>query len=95
MVDQRLEALGTDYIDLFFIHGLGDDHPLDEAIEFVKSAEFKETADKIRKSGKAKFIGFSTHHQHRAADHPGGGRGRASSTRSCSSTRPGWTRTRR
>ena len=26
MVDQRLAALGTDYIDLFFIHGLGDDH---------------------------------------------------------------------
>src|SRR4051794_9739907 len=25
MLDQRLEALSTDYIDLFFIHGLGDD----------------------------------------------------------------------
>ena len=39
---------------------------LDEAINFVKSQEFKETADAIRKSGKAKFIGFSTHHQDRA-----------------------------
>ncbi len=66
MVDQRLATLGTDYIDLFFVHGMGDDHKLDTAIEFVKSKEFKETADAIRKSGKAKFIGFSTHHKNRA-----------------------------
>ena len=66
MVDQRLETLGTDYIDLFFIHGLGDDHSLDDAINLVKSKEFKETAEAIRKSGKAKFIGFSTHHKDRA-----------------------------
>ena len=66
MVDQRLETLGTDYIDLFFIHGLGDDHSLDDAINLVKSQEFKETAEAIRKSGKAKFVGFSTHHKDRA-----------------------------
>ncbi|MHC5541866.1 aldo/keto reductase, partial [Singulisphaera rosea] len=65
MVDKRLAALGTDYIDLFFIHGLGDEHTLDEAINLVKSREFKETAEAIRKSGKAKFIGFSTHHKDR------------------------------
>ena len=66
MVDQRLAALGTDFIDLFFVHGLGDMHSLDEAVNFVKSREFKETADAIRKSGKAKFIGFSSHHKDRA-----------------------------
>ena len=66
MVDQRLETLGTDYIDLFFIHGLGDDHSLDDAINMVTSKEFKETAEAIRKSGKAKFIGFSSHHKDRA-----------------------------
>ncbi|MFO0959490.1 MAG: aldo/keto reductase [Isosphaeraceae bacterium] len=66
MVDERLEALGTDYIDLFFIHGLGDDHTLDGAIDLVTGQEFKEAADKIRKSGKARFIGFSTHHKDRA-----------------------------
>jgi predicted aldo/keto reductase-like oxidoreductase len=67
MLDKRLAALSTDYIDLFFIHGLGDDHSLDDALNFVKSQEFKETADAIRKSGKANFIGFSTHHKDRAA----------------------------
>jgi aryl-alcohol dehydrogenase-like predicted oxidoreductase len=65
MVDQRLAALGTDYIDLFFMHGFGDHHRLDDAIKFVKSPEFKQAADTIRKSGKARFIGFSTHHKDR------------------------------
>ncbi|SIO34834.1 hypothetical protein SAMN05444166_3983 [Singulisphaera sp. GP187] len=66
MVDERLASLGTDFIDLFFIHGLGDEHSLDDAMNFVKSQEFKETAEAIRKSGKAKFVGFSTHHKNRA-----------------------------
>ena len=66
MLDERLAALGTDYIDLFFVHALGDHHSKDEAVAWPKSKEFKEIADKIRKSGKAKFVGFSTHHEHRA-----------------------------
>jgi aryl-alcohol dehydrogenase-like predicted oxidoreductase len=67
MLDKRLEALSTDYVDLFFIHGMGDDHGPAGAIEFVKSQEFKETAAAIKKSGKAKGVGFSTHHKDRAA----------------------------
>ncbi|QEH33397.1 2,5-diketo-D-gluconic acid reductase B [Aquisphaera giovannonii] len=66
-VDERLSDLGTDYIDLYLIHGLGDEHPLDQAIAMVKSKELAETADALRKSGKARFIGFSTHHKDRAA----------------------------
>jgi predicted aldo/keto reductase-like oxidoreductase len=66
MLDQRLAAIGTDYIDLFFIHGLGDDHSLDDAMNFVKGPEFKEVAETIRKSGKAKFLGFSSHNRNRA-----------------------------
>jgi predicted aldo/keto reductase-like oxidoreductase len=65
MIDERLEACGTDYIDLFFIHGFGDEHTLDEAINLVKSQEFKETAEALRKSGKARLIGFSSHHKDR------------------------------
>ena len=65
-VDERLAACGTDYIDLFFLHGLGDHHSTDEAVNLVKSREFKEAADAIRKSGKARFVGFSTHHKDRA-----------------------------
>ncbi len=65
MLDQRLEVLGTDYVDLFFIHGLGDQHNTQQAIDLVTSQEMKETAEKIRKSGKARFVGFSTHHKDR------------------------------
>jgi predicted aldo/keto reductase-like oxidoreductase len=66
MLDQRLADLKTDYVDLFFIHALGDHQPLDVAIDMVTSREFKDAADAIRKSGKAKFIGFSTHFKDRA-----------------------------
>jgi aryl-alcohol dehydrogenase-like predicted oxidoreductase len=65
-LDQRLAKMGTDYLDLFFIHSFRDNHSLDEALNFVKSREFKEAADAIRKSGKARFVGISSHHKHRA-----------------------------
>jgi uncharacterized protein len=67
MLDERLAALGVDHVDLFFIHGLGDYHSVDQAVNLVKSREFKEVADAIRKSGKARFVGFSTHHKDRPA----------------------------
>lgn len=66
MLDERLATLGTDYVDLFFIHGLGDEHSLNDAVNMVTSKEFKETAESIRKSGKARFVGFSSHHKDRA-----------------------------
>ena len=66
MLDKRLATLQLDSVDLFFLHGLGDHHTPDECIEIIKGKEFKETADKIRKSGKAKFVGFSVHHPMKA-----------------------------
>ena len=38
---------------------------LDKTIDMVTCQEFKETADAIRKSGKARSIGFSTHNTDR------------------------------
>jgi predicted aldo/keto reductase-like oxidoreductase len=66
-VDQRLETRKNDYVVLFFIHGLGDMHSTEDAVKFVKSKELGEVADKLKKSGKIKFIGFSSHHKDRAA----------------------------
>ena len=86
--------LGTDYIDLFFIHGLGDERTVDESINMVTSQEFKETADAIRKSGKAKFVGFSTHNKDRARSSRPPPR-QATSTRSCFSTGHGSKKIRR
>jgi predicted aldo/keto reductase-like oxidoreductase len=62
MVDRRLEALKTDYIDLLFIHNLGGRRYGGEAsLAWLKEKEWSAVADKIRKSGKVKFLGFSTH----------------------------------
>ena len=66
MVDERLAALGTDYIDLYFIHGLGDEHSLDDAINLVKSQEFKEVAEPCASRGRPSSSAFSTHHKNRA-----------------------------
>ena len=60
-LDERLAALQTDYVDLIFLHALGDRDFAFE-MQWPRSQEFKQTADAIRKSGKAKFVGFSTHH---------------------------------
>jgi aryl-alcohol dehydrogenase-like predicted oxidoreductase len=60
-LDQRLEALQTDYVDLIFLHALGDRN-FDVELEWPRSPELKATADAIKRSGKARFVGFSTHH---------------------------------
>jgi aryl-alcohol dehydrogenase-like predicted oxidoreductase len=66
MLDKRLAALGTDYVDLFFIHSFGDYHSLDAAIALVKSKELKEASEAAKRSGKARLVGISTHHRDRA-----------------------------
>ena len=55
-VDKRLAALGTDYIDLLYYHGLGRGQ-----IDWVKSREMKEEIEAIKKTGKVRFVGFTTH----------------------------------
>jgi predicted aldo/keto reductase-like oxidoreductase len=62
-LDERLAALELDSVDMFFFHGLGDEHDTNTCLEFLKGKEFRETADAIRKSGKAKFFGFSCHNK--------------------------------
>ncbi len=58
MVDRRLEALQIDTIDLFFLHGLGED----EAHRTVpKKKDWGKAADKMKKAGKIRFAGFSSH----------------------------------
>lgn len=55
-VDQRLAALGTDYIDLLYYHGLGRGQ-----IDWVKSREMKNEIEALKKTGKVRFVGFTTH----------------------------------
>ncbi|WZO96443.1 aldo/keto reductase [Isosphaeraceae bacterium EP7] len=55
-LDERLAALKTDYIDLLFFHGLETNQT-----DWPKSKELKEAAEALKKTGKVKFVGFSTH----------------------------------
>ena len=55
-VDERLKALRTDHIDLLFFHGLNSDQT-----EWPRSKVFQKAIEAIKKTGKASFVGFSTH----------------------------------
>jgi predicted aldo/keto reductase-like oxidoreductase len=55
-IDNRLEALGTDSIDLLYYHGLGKGQA-----GWVKSKEMQEEIEAIKKTGKVRFVGFTTH----------------------------------
>jgi aryl-alcohol dehydrogenase-like predicted oxidoreductase len=65
MADERLASLGTDRIDLFFVHALGD-RSEQAGLEWPKSAELGRVAEQLKKAGKIKFFGFSSHHRRRA-----------------------------
>ncbi len=60
-IDASLEALKTDYIDLYFIQGVCAKDYGEEAAEWPRSPQFKEVVAKLKKSGKARFVGFSSH----------------------------------
>ena len=54
LLERSLERMNTDYIDLYFAHGISKIDKLDERI--------KTWAEKAKASGKIRFFGFSTHH---------------------------------
>ena len=60
-IDQRLDSLGTDYIDLLFFHGLESDQ-----VDWPRSRAMKEACEAVRKTGKVRFVGFTTHDARRA-----------------------------
>ncbi len=60
-VDRRLAALGTDYIDLLFFHGLDSGQ-----VHWPKSKEMKQAVEAVKRTGKVRFVGFSTHDPRRA-----------------------------
>jgi predicted aldo/keto reductase-like oxidoreductase len=61
MIDRRLAALGTSYLDAFYIHGISPHEYGDESLDWPKSSAFKKVADQLRSSGKVKMVGFSCH----------------------------------
>jgi len=61
MIDRRLAAIGTNYLDLFFIHQIADREYGPQSTEWPKSDAFKKVIEKLKSSGKCKMVGFSCH----------------------------------
>lgn len=62
MMETRLAALQTDYIDLFFIHALGEPGQSDaDPTDIPQMKEWGAAAEKMKKTGKVHHVGFSTH----------------------------------
>jgi len=52
-LEESLRRLQTDYVDLYFLHGVSDPQAFTD--------EIRTWAEKTKKAGKIKFFGFSTH----------------------------------
>ena len=61
MIDKRLAACGTTYLDAFYIHGLGPREYGQDSLNWPKSDAFKKTAEALKKSGKVRMVAFSCH----------------------------------
>jgi len=61
MVETRLAACGTTYLDAFYIHGIGRKGYGEDSINWPKSDDFKNAIAKLKASGKLKMAGFSAH----------------------------------
>ncbi|HUU85736.1 MAG TPA: aldo/keto reductase [Phycisphaerae bacterium] len=59
MLDRRLKNGRQDYYDLYFLHGLGGGDYPSGCTRWPQDREWAKTAERIRKSGKARFVGFS------------------------------------
>ncbi len=64
MIDKRLAALGTPYLDAFYIHGLGTREYGQGSLNWPKSDAYKKVAAELKSSGKVKMVGFSCHDAH-------------------------------
>jgi uncharacterized protein len=64
MIDTRLAALGTTYLDAFYIHGIGPREYGQASLNWPKSDAYRQVAKQLRDSGKVKMVGFSCHDGH-------------------------------
>ena len=61
MIDTRLAAIGTSYLDAFYIHGIGPGEYGQGSLDWPKSDAFKKVCETLKSSGKVKLVGFSCH----------------------------------
>ncbi len=61
MIDRRLAACGTNYLDAFYIHGIGTRDYGESSLDWPKSDGYKKVAAQLKSSGKVRMVGFSCH----------------------------------
>ena len=61
MVNQRIAAIGTTYLDAFYIHGIGRKHFGEDSVNWPKNNDFRSAVAKLKAAGKVKMLGFSAH----------------------------------
>lgn len=66
MIDRRLAACGTSYLDLFFIHQISPREYGEQSLEWPRSDTFKKVIEQLKSSGKCKMVGFTCHDDRRA-----------------------------
>lgn len=59
-IDRRLAALGTSYVDAFYIHGIGP-KSYAGSLDWPKSDAVKKVFEQLKNSGKCRMAGFSCH----------------------------------
>ena len=65
MLDASLKRLGTDYVDIILIHQLGDHGPFNNGEARLDNPHLYEAIAEVKKAGKARFAGASSHVGHR------------------------------
>jgi len=66
LVEGSLKRLQTDYIDNLFVHALGERGPKD--IQRLKDENVLAAAQTLKKQGKIRFLGCSSHGPHKAVE---------------------------
>jgi len=66
-VEASLKRLQTDHVDALFVHAVGERPPTEKGekdIERLKDPEMLKAFDALKKQGKVRFLGLSTHGPH-------------------------------
>ncbi|MBF0359114.1 MAG: aldo/keto reductase [Magnetococcales bacterium] len=60
-VDGSLKRLGTDYLDVVFVHAMGEKESFDDEKERLFDPNMLEAVNELKKSGKIRYLAVSSH----------------------------------
>ncbi len=60
-VENSLKRLGTDYLDVVFVHAMGENKDIEQEKQRLLSPEMLSATEKLKKAGKIRFLAVSSH----------------------------------